>query len=68
MRIDWFLVATCAIVTFLLVGFGRYLYQEDKEVERLMAQCMDDGLKEYECEAMLRRGGAGARPVPMVVK
>lgn len=34
---------------------------------RLVAQCIADGRKEYECEAMLRRSTTAVVPIPMPI-
>lgn len=36
--------------------------------ERLLAQCIADGKKEYECAAMLRRDRTFVAPLPVVIR
>ena len=35
-------------------GLGVSIYHGDQERERLIAQCIDDGRKEYECQSILK--------------
>jgi len=42
------------VVLAILIGFLAYLYHEEKSYYlQMMAQCMNDGHKEYECVGML---------------
>jgi hypothetical protein len=58
-----------------LIGFAAWLVswtieggrEADRAQARLMKQCMDDGHKEYECVAMLRRSSGTTHVVPMPV-
>jgi hypothetical protein len=52
------------VIAFVLIfltllaftGLGVSIAHGAKEQERLIAQCIDDGRKEYECRTMLQTG------------
>lgn len=48
-----------ALIFLLLIAFaglGVSINHSNKEKARLIAQCIDDGRKEYECRSMLSNG------------
>lgn len=54
------MVATACLVAALLVGAYGLVTTLDKEsarYEQLMAECLADGHKEYQCVGLLRSGG-----------
>lgn len=63
------LLSAALVAGFLaLIGIIFTLaYYEEKEHTRLIAQCMQDGKKEYECRAMFRGNGNRTVVMPMVV-
>lgn len=58
------------LVVGLFIAMGIAASNENEKHDRLMAQCMADGKKEYECEAMLKSGKplTTVVPTPMVIK
>lgn len=71
MILDWneFVVGGFMIVLLatLLGGLGYAITMENAEHRRLIAQCMEDGKKEYECEAMLKKPRSSVVPMPVII-
>lgn len=42
-------------------------YFSEKDADRLVKQCIDDGRREYECVALLRSHSSGSTMVPMPI-
>ena len=56
---------TCIVMLFVVFGIA-FKNDADKKA-RLMAQCMEDGKKEYECESMLAKPRSSVVPIPVVI-
>ena len=77
MYIDWesvILKGFIGLIVFallaLLVGVPIMLASERKAKESFMAECLDDGKKQYECTAMWRAGesNTAAMPMPVIIR
>lgn len=57
---------TVSVAIIACVGLMIYVgFAEVGEHKRLMAQCIQDGKKEYECEVLLRKPQAQIVPIPV---
>lgn len=54
------------IVMFIVV-LVMAINQDVQKKTRLMAQCMEDGKKEYECESMLAKPRSSVVPMPVII-
>lgn len=61
---DTFLATVVATTVLLMGGIVAIAFASARESNRLMAQCMADGRKEYECVGILHRNDA---QVPIVM-
>jgi hypothetical protein len=52
------LVGCAALVLFVVIPYGLYL--DYKKYTALLEQCLEDGRKEYECYALLKRHQASS--------
>lgn len=50
--IEWLIIF---LITFIVLTVIFYSSAAEENRQRLIQQCMDDGNKEYECEALLKR-------------
>lgn len=66
---DKTVVAGCfiAFIVLLSIGLGLAISETASEHNRLIKQCMDDGKKEYECEALLRKPQSNVTHMPIVI-
>ena len=68
---DWPVIIGVAVVVALLSAFVWWIVdgskQESAEKARLMAQCMADGKKEYECVSILRKPQGSVIPIPIII-
>lgn len=55
------------LLATLFGGLGYAITMENAEHRRLIAQCMEDGKKEYECEALLKEPQSRVMPMPIVI-
>lgn len=63
-HVGWFVGAVMlgSVALFIAV-----VVKYEDRADRLMAQCLADGRKEYECYSLLRRGSRSTTVVPMPV-
>lgn len=54
--LEYFMSALFGLFIILVILSPLIIYGCVKNEMRIMQQCIDDGNKEYECEALLRRG------------
>ena len=63
-----FMIAVCCgLIALCLAGIVAVDMKQADERGRLIAQCMADGKKEYECKAMFRPQESQVIPMPIVV-
>ena len=53
------------IVFIVVIGIAFAFYKSVDNQERMMAECIDDARKEYECYAMIK-GGRSHLPPPVI--
>lgn len=51
------------LITLLVLGIKAGVAEDN----RLIAQCMADGKKEYECKAMFKRNETTVVPMPVII-
>lgn len=56
-----------AFIVLLFGSIGLAVYEIESEHNRLIKQCMDDGKKEYECEALMRKPQSNVTHIPIVI-
>lgn len=56
-----------AFIVCILVLYWFVYRAEKKEFDRLIQQCLEDGRKEYECQAMLKRNSSDTSYVPVII-
>lgn len=56
-----------AFIVLVFIGVGLANSEIGSEHNRLIKQCMDDGKKEYECKALLRKPQSNVIPMPIVI-
>lgn len=67
----WLMVGCFAV--WCLIAMGHYIYSDitagNTNHTRLIAQCMADGKKEYECVALLQRPQSNTQviPIPLIL-
>ncbi len=74
MKKDWsdiflisFVWGAVAFVLFVIILLPFECIRTDLKKERLMKMCMEDGRKEYECQALLKSGAAPLILPPAVI-
>jgi len=65
--IDWPLTIIAMVAIALVLGLIWAIADSSRDSDRLMAQCMADGKKEYECVAMLRNNSSTIIPMPIYI-
>jgi hypothetical protein len=58
------------LVVLTIVGFAFLAKKDCEKYNRLLAQCLADGRKEYECVSMLQQSRASTStlvPIPIIV-
>lgn len=77
MYIDWEEVILKTVIGFAGVAFTALLISipfavvnSGKEKESFMAECLEDGKKQYECTAMWRAGkrSTASMPMPVIIR
>lgn len=56
-----------AFIVLLFIILGLAFSESESEHNRLIRQCMDDGKKEYECEALMRKPQSNVTHMPIVI-
>ena len=56
------------ITLLLILAITAFAYCEQRDYNRLMAQCLADGKKEYECRAILKQGDTTYIPIVIPVR
>ena len=68
---DWLILSLIGVLFLIIFGGGWFAWQSLKESKveeaRLMAQCLADGKKEYECVALLRKSESSTAVIPMPI-
>ena len=70
LRITIFCLSVFAVVFFVsefATSCKEEVRQSKAEYKRKMQQCLDDGYKEYYCEAVMRKCESNSVPVPIVM-
>ncbi len=61
--VEWTVIGAVALLVIAVVVLET---RNAGEHQRLVQQCMDDGKKEYECEALLKRDRPTTFVIPVV--
>ncbi len=61
--VEWTVIGAVALLVIAVVVLET---RNAGEHQRLVQQCMDDGKKEYECEALLKRDRPTTVVIPVV--
>ena len=56
-----------AFIVLLFIILVLAISEIESEHNRLIKQCMDDGKKEYECEALMRKPQSNVTNMPIVI-